>query len=141
VKSRHWSSELCACVQVYGQTNEKYTTSMAWVGYYVHKHTSLLLYYLNHGTGESMAFWLNRCTLSLRWANANSISRLRKKQEKTEKEGFKPLGLQASVIIWRVNILQWNFCLFHLFMAQKTDFKKSKNKCYILLFVWRRNDG
>jgi hypothetical protein len=37
-----------------------------------------------------------RCTLSLRWPNANSISRLRKK---TEKEGFKTLGLQASVIM------------------------------------------
>ena len=30
---------------------------------------------------ESMAFWLNHCTLSMRCANANSISRRRRKQK------------------------------------------------------------
>ena len=44
-----------------------------------------------------MAFWLNRCTLT-----CDELMQLRKKQEntgkKTEKEGFKTLDLQASVI-------------------------------------------
>jgi hypothetical protein len=91
-----WSLELCACVQVYGLINEKCTTSMAWAGYYVHKYEVVTIVCKSWNRGESMAFWLNRCTLSLRWANANSISRRRK--QKTEKEGFKTLGLQASVI-------------------------------------------
>jgi hypothetical protein len=42
-----------------------------------------------------MAFWLNRCTLSLRRANTNSI--LDDEENRKQKEGFKTLGLQASV--------------------------------------------
>ena len=43
---------------------------------------------------ESMTFWLNRCTLSLRCANANSISRRRKQKTRD----LRHLTFQVSVI-------------------------------------------
>ena len=45
---------------------------------------------------EPMAFWLNRCTLSLRCANANSISRRRQQKTENRKLGFKTLNLSGQ---------------------------------------------
>ena len=60
-----------------------------------------------------MAFWLNRCTLSLRCANANSISRRRKQKTRD----LRHLTFQVSVInlfgtsISSVLIVLFNVCL------------------------------
>jgi hypothetical protein len=72
----------CAHAHTYGLINDKSTTSMACVGYYVHKYRAC--YYTSEimEPRESMAFWLNRCTMSLRWANANSTPRVRKNRKR-----------------------------------------------------------
>ena len=90
---------MCACVQVYALI--KKDVPQAWhepATTYID--TSLLRWKINQAVEESMAFesmafWLNRCTLSLRCANANSISRRRKQKTRD----LRHLTFQVSVII------------------------------------------
>jgi hypothetical protein len=77
---------LCVCVQMYGLINEKCTT--IWAGYYVHKYELVTILF------KLRKKWhFDGCIL--RCANANLISRWRRKQKIRD---LRHLTFQVSVM-------------------------------------------